>query len=136
AQEDGELGLSSAVVVIVVLFVCFFFFQAEDGIRDRTVTGVQSCALPISAGAGSRSGNRFVVRGRSRVHWRGLSACSEQSWFPSSWKDHEPLGRYGAVCPRWTTAHDDRSNRLCTCHYRASRNRRRGESKGCSSRRR
>src|SRR2546430_2916434 len=27
---------------------CFFFFQAEDGIRDLTVTGVQTCALPIS----------------------------------------------------------------------------------------
>src|SRR5207249_5295508 len=35
------------------LFVLiFFFFQAEDGIRDRNVTGVQTCALPISkAGA-------------------------------------------------------------------------------------
>src|SRR6266567_349837 len=29
----------------------FFFFQAEDGIRDLTVTGVQTCALPISARA-------------------------------------------------------------------------------------
>src|SRR2546427_7010073 len=29
-------------------FVIFFFFQAEDGIRDLTVTGVQTCALPIS----------------------------------------------------------------------------------------
>src|SRR3989337_3381397 len=28
--------------------VFFFFFQAEDGIRDATVTGVQTCALPIS----------------------------------------------------------------------------------------
>src|SRR5256885_6496995 len=28
--------------------VCFFFFQAEDGIRDYKVTGVQTCALPIS----------------------------------------------------------------------------------------
>src|SRR3712207_8126544 len=28
--------------------VCFFFFQAEDGIRDIGVTGVQTCALPIS----------------------------------------------------------------------------------------
>src|SRR2546430_6164947 len=27
----------------------FFFFQAEDGIRDLTVTGVQTCALPIYA---------------------------------------------------------------------------------------
>src|SRR5256886_7735443 len=29
----------------------FFFFQAEDGIRDLTVTGVQTCALPILLGA-------------------------------------------------------------------------------------
>src|SRR5438309_8967438 len=28
-------------------FFFFFFFQAEDGIRDGTVTGVQTCALPI-----------------------------------------------------------------------------------------
>src|SRR2546427_3370440 len=28
-------------------FILFFFFQAEDGIRDLTVTGVQTCALPI-----------------------------------------------------------------------------------------
>src|SRR6266516_7413253 len=33
----------------------FFFFQAEDGIRDRTVTGVQTCALPIF--------DRWVERG-------------------------------------------------------------------------
>src|SRR5207245_5084413 len=31
------------------VFLIFFFFQAEDGIRDATVTGVQTCALPISA---------------------------------------------------------------------------------------
>src|SRR2546421_9554158 len=30
------------------LFCFFFFFQAEDGIRDLIVTGVQTCALPIS----------------------------------------------------------------------------------------
>src|SRR5437867_10495863 len=30
----------------MIIFFCFFF-QAEDGIRDRTVTGVQTCALPI-----------------------------------------------------------------------------------------
>src|SRR5206468_5931681 len=32
--------------------VFLFFFQAEDGIRDLIVTGVQTCALPISATAG------------------------------------------------------------------------------------
>src|SRR5437763_12462579 len=31
-------------------FVFFFFFQAEDGIRDTSVTGVQTCALPIYRG--------------------------------------------------------------------------------------
>src|SRR5437667_6359985 len=33
--------------VLFYHFFCFFFFQAEDGIRDRDVTGVQTCALPI-----------------------------------------------------------------------------------------
>src|SRR5579859_2525691 len=31
----------------MILIFFFFFFQAEDGIRDLTVTGVQTCALPI-----------------------------------------------------------------------------------------
>src|SRR5437763_9646444 len=34
----------------------FFFFQAEDGIRDTSVTGVQTCALPISRGASQQLG--------------------------------------------------------------------------------
>src|SRR2546425_8864601 len=34
--------------------VSFFFFQAEDGIRDKLVTGVQTCALPISPGCSGR----------------------------------------------------------------------------------
>src|SRR5438034_11660595 len=49
-------------------YICFFFFQAEDGIRDHCVTGVQTCALPIyfvaigslAAGAAKRVG--FAVR--------------------------------------------------------------------------
>src|SRR5206468_4646008 len=32
----------------MIRFYFFFFFQAEDGIRDLIVTGVQTCALPIS----------------------------------------------------------------------------------------
>src|SRR2546425_1298011 len=32
----------------LMFFFFFFFFQAEDGIRDKLVTGVQTCALPIS----------------------------------------------------------------------------------------
>src|SRR5258708_9566885 len=46
----------------------FFFFQAEDGIRDDLVTGVQTCALPISIaavviGGGSLSGGEGTVVG-------------------------------------------------------------------------
>src|SRR5256885_10444156 len=41
----GDRVCAVARVCIVVLF--FFFFQAEDGIRDYKVTGVQTCALPI-----------------------------------------------------------------------------------------
>src|SRR5437773_8731013 len=35
-------------IIIFFFLFFFFFFQAEDGIRDRDVTGVQTCALPIS----------------------------------------------------------------------------------------
>src|SRR5271167_4512787 len=49
--------------VNVCLF-SYFFFQAEDGIRDRNVTGVQTCALPISDVLGRDvDGIRVDVRG-------------------------------------------------------------------------
>src|SRR2546425_9302371 len=41
--------ISLAIVpLLFYYFFLFFFFQAEDGIRDKLVTGVQTCALPIS----------------------------------------------------------------------------------------
>src|SRR2546429_4128315 len=47
--------------------VLFFFFQAEDGIRDVAVTGVQTCALPISSRRGAPAAGRPRVRaGRAR----------------------------------------------------------------------
>src|SRR5256885_5320781 len=39
---------SSFCIVTLYCMSFFFFFQAEDGIRDYKVTGVQTCALPIS----------------------------------------------------------------------------------------
>src|SRR3989449_7614965 len=39
----------------------FFFFQAEDGIRDVAVTGVQTCALPISGSAALVSTSSFAL---------------------------------------------------------------------------
>src|SRR6266581_3437747 len=44
----------------------FFFFQAEDGIRDGRVTGVQTYALPISAGDVAGETDRESVRVRRR----------------------------------------------------------------------
>src|SRR2546430_9183063 len=43
-----RVGKILCINYFYVFVVCFFFFQAEDGIRDLTVTGVQTCALPIS----------------------------------------------------------------------------------------
>src|SRR3712207_9576276 len=53
---------------------CSFFFQAEDGIRDIGVTGVQTCALPISGrrpAAAGRISTAAVRRDRLRDGWEG-----------------------------------------------------------------
>ena len=43
------------------MLIFFFFFQAEDGIRDRLVTGVQTCALPISVEVLERVGPKRLA---------------------------------------------------------------------------
>src|SRR5256885_8835948 len=43
-MRSAALELRGVALILVVLY---FFFQAEDGIRDYKVTGVQTCALPI-----------------------------------------------------------------------------------------
>src|SRR5215213_4881471 len=55
-------------LIFFFLFI-FFFFQAEDGIRDWSVTGVQTCALPISASlrgrvSGAAPGGNAVTAGK------------------------------------------------------------------------
>src|SRR2546430_4537311 len=47
-----------------------FFFQAEDGIRDLTVTGVQTCALPIYARMVNRVAATALPGAHERVHPR------------------------------------------------------------------
>src|SRR5262249_50281064 len=56
-------------MICYVLF-CFFFFQAEDGIRDWSVTGVQTCALPIWLGLRDRLAEHQKDQGtaRERLH--------------------------------------------------------------------
>src|SRR5690554_7287639 len=53
----------------------FFFFQAEDGIRDADVTGVQTCALPISTVSLSTRTNRVFSSFCSRSPIQCTSSC-------------------------------------------------------------
>src|SRR5256885_9067362 len=55
----------------------FFFFQAEDGIRDYKVTGVQTCALPISEDDPAEGPTRSSKTFHQRV---GPSAGSSSAW--------------------------------------------------------
>src|SRR2546429_2098562 len=62
-----------------MLFFFFFFFQAEDGIRDVAVTGVQTCALPIFNGGISIGTTVSRYKGSSR------NSPSATSAFRSRW---------------------------------------------------
>src|SRR3712207_8529929 len=75
SYEDVGLGsmYGSLVTFAFILSYCFFF-QAEDGIRDIGVTGVQTCALPIFFG----SKQHFVAQPRS-TPWSGLATLSFRS---------------------------------------------------------
>src|SRR3712207_4304139 len=55
----------------MMVWVFFFFFQAEDGIRDIGVTGVQTCALPISLDIGAE--DLPVLLAGLGDEWRGFS---------------------------------------------------------------
>src|SRR5256885_8092652 len=57
-----------------------FFFQAEDGIRDYKVTGVQTCALPISISQ-PRTGSFTQIRSvRCRKNWFAPISWNSHSW--------------------------------------------------------
>src|SRR3989440_7153105 len=57
---ESSTGVSVDTVEYCRLF--FFFFQAEDGIRDLIVTGVQTCALPIYRARGGTESRRRELR--------------------------------------------------------------------------
>src|SRR5256886_9274703 len=77
-----QLYYSCFELVFFVFFVFFFFFfQAEDGIRDLTVTGVQTCALPILA----------------ICCWTTWSALTSRSSMPRSDRSWRPSCRSGRL---------------------------------------
>src|SRR5690348_6954579 len=79
--------------------ICFFFFfQAEDGIRDGRVTGVQTCALPISARRRTSVGDG--ARGTSgptsnSVSWSRRSGPHKPNLLPIH---SRPSGREESFC--------------------------------------
>src|SRR3712207_1012444 len=56
----------------MLVLYCFFFFQAEDGIRDIGVTGVQTCALPILPNPDVQGREKIL-----RVHMRKVPLASD-----------------------------------------------------------
>src|SRR3989475_8704782 len=78
----------------------FFFFQAEDGIRDLTVTGVQTCALPISRrrrsrpGAG-RAGQPAGADSPARAHHHTATPGAR-----GAWRRRVPLLNLASRCHR------------------------------------
>src|SRR5437879_13756929 len=69
----------------------FFFFQAEDGIRDTSVTGVQTCALPISDFVSTR------VTRRGRAHRERAVIRRPTSKSPTRQRHAEVAGRRGSA---------------------------------------
>src|SRR5579862_3666724 len=72
--------------------LCVCFFQAEDGIRHGTVTGVQTCALPIYThtqyGISMTGGDVYTVAGQAN----GLSGCDCDGDLATSAYLHGPWG--------------------------------------------
>src|SRR5687767_2412147 len=91
------LGVSCCYFIFV-----FFFFQAEDGIRDKLVTGVQTCALPISSMAVTSS---FLGRAPvSRSPFRNMVGVPVAPTFSASARSEER--RVGKECrSRWSPYH-------------------------------
>src|SRR5207249_7014050 len=80
-----------------------FFFQAEDGIRDRNVTGVQTCALPISNGVAvlvrhDNVGDHHVRAGLFKLRQCGgrVGASNHMNVFPAE-SDLDDFAHGGAV---------------------------------------
>src|SRR5205809_7327265 len=76
----------------------YFFFQAEDGIRDVAVTGVQTCALPISGRPALRAepdpaGVRALLSGLHERDFSGVERSEERrvgkECRPRGARDHE-----------------------------------------------
>src|SRR2546426_3198383 len=78
----------NVVFAFSYLFISFFFFQAEDGIRDYKVTGVQTCALPISPIGRSQSAPSEVEHDPGEEEVRHYDKHRRDHYGPSSRAAH------------------------------------------------
>src|SRR3712207_8917239 len=93
--------------------VCFFFFQAEDGIRDIGVTGVQTCALPISVILSPIPGLDIPLGGTvsvpptsSLLHLTGATLVAEEGTVFNAFAGRSEERRVGKECrSRWSPYH-------------------------------
>src|SRR2546430_5557649 len=92
----------------------FFFFQAEDGIRDLTVTGVQTCALPIYSKFALNSAVRDCLRrgflltppSEMRLSQRGAGPANPAYSPVSFLLERSEERRVGKECrSRWSPYH-------------------------------
>src|SRR5438046_8922755 len=89
-----------------VLFFFFFFFQAEDGIRDWSVTGVQTCALPISCDR-ERSDRRATARARPAP-----ASGARRRECPPCGSSRSEERRVGKECrSRWAAYHEKKKRK-------------------------
>src|SRR5699024_10723129 len=70
--------------------------EAEDGIRDRNVTGVQTCALPISSGD-LRTENKYLVNGWMDGWWLTVRSVDKDIVVRLKWGETEYKGRLVSV---------------------------------------
>src|SRR5439155_10086833 len=88
----------------VCMLLFFFFFQAEDGIRDGHVTGVQTCALPISAPSCGSSRGALARSRWSRIWW--WTAVRSTGSFRRAGSSRSEERRVGKECrSRWSAEH-------------------------------
>src|SRR5690606_4257809 len=78
---------------------CYFVFQAEDGIRDFHVTGVQTCALPISTTPPACTSTRRTGRRRRRS---SPGPASRSTGRPASGTWRRPATRSAGGTASWT----------------------------------
>src|SRR2546430_5234938 len=90
---------------MVGLISLFFFFQAEDGIRDLTVTGVQTCALPISVA------QSFAQQGFGILYPRKHFALGAPYFVLPA--DHGAIGNKAQRSEEHTSELQSQSNLVC-----------------------